>query len=139
MAAFVWTNAEVVINADDVSAYTRSVTLDLGQDAPEDTAMGDTARSYLGGGLKNSSLTLEVNDDFADNALDEIVWDIYSAGTAVACTVKPVKGTAISAANPEFQFNAILTGFSAGGAVGDAARKPIQFVITGNVTRDITP
>lgn len=139
MAAFVWTNAEVVVNSDDISAYTRSVTLELAQDAPEDTAMGDSSRSYLGGGLKGANVTLEMNDDFADNALDEVLWDIYTAGAAVACTIKPVKGTAISAANPEFQFNAIMTSFGGGGAVGDAARKTATFLVTGNVTRDITP
>jgi hypothetical protein len=142
MAALVWTNAEVVINSDDISAYVRSVTLNLVQDTQEDTAMGDTARSYIAG-LKGSTLSLELNDDYADNALDEILWDIYALQVpgyaGVACTVKPVKGTAISAANPEFQFNALMPSFAMGGGVGEVARKPVEFVVTGNVTRDITP
>lgn len=139
MAAFVFTNASITVNADDISAYTRAVSLELSQDAPEDTAFGDTSRSYLGGGLKGARMTLEMNDDYADNALDEILWDIYSAGAAVACLLKPVAAT-VSASNPEFQFSAILTGFGGpSGAVGDAARKTAEFLVTGAVTRDITP
>lgn len=142
MAAFVWTNAEVIINADDVSAFVRSVTLDLRQDMQEDTAMGDTSHSHIAG-LKGSTMSVEFNDDFADNALDEILWDIYAlqvpSFAGVACTVKPIKGTAIGAGNPEYQFNALMTNFGGGGAVGSVAIKTAEFLVTGNVTRDITP
>lgn len=142
MAAQVWTNAEVVINGVDLSTYVRSVTLNFVQDTQEDTAMGDTSRSYIAG-LKGSSMSLEFNDDYADNLLDERLWDIYALQVpgyaGVTVTVKVTKGSAISASNPEFQFNALMPSFSMGGNVGDVARKPAEFIATTNVTRDITP
>lgn len=136
MAAIVLTDATVSINAQAVSSYVRSVTLDLTQDAPEDTAMGDTSRSYVGGGLKSTGFSLEFNDDFVDNLLDEILWNIYNGGVAVACTVKPTSA-ANSANNPQYQFNAILVSYSGFGPVGDVAKKTAQFQPTGNVTRAV--
>lgn len=136
MAAIVLTDAVVSVNAQTVTTYTRSATLQLGQDAPESTVFGSTARTYLGGGLKNGSFSLEFNDDFVDNLLDEIVWNIFNGGVAVACQVKATSA-ANSASNPQYQFNAILTSFSGFGGVGDAARKTAQFVITGAVTRAV--
>jgi hypothetical protein len=64
MATFVLTDASVVINSVDLSDRVSSVTLSVEVDEQEDTAMGDTYRSRIGG-LRDWSVDIEFHQDFA--------------------------------------------------------------------------
>jgi hypothetical protein len=60
-------------------------------------------------------------------------------GTEVAIKVQPVNG-AISASNPEYQFNAIISEWTAlNGAVGELATASVTWPITGAIVADTTP
>ena len=72
MATFVFTDASVTINSVDLSDHVRSVTLDITAEEQDDTAMGATFRSRKGG-LKEGSLSLEFNSDFAAAGIGVIV------------------------------------------------------------------
>ena len=64
MAEFQLNNASVTINSVDLSSYVTSVTLSQSADSLETTAMGDSARTFIGG-LTNGTIDIDFNADFA--------------------------------------------------------------------------
>ena len=136
MATIVLTNAYVSINSSDESDHVRSVTLEYNAELLDDTAMGDTTRSRIGG-LKDWSLTVEFYQDFADDDLDEDMFNLVGTTTTVA--VRPVNG-AIATTNPEYTGTAILESWPIlGNAVGEMAMATATFRSAGALTRDVTP
>lgn len=136
MASFAFTNATVSVNAVDLSTFTRSVTINTEAEDLEDTAMGDTFRSRIGG-LKDWSVDIEFNQDFAASAVDVTIFALL--GTVVAVAVKPTSG-AISATNPEYSGNVLVSEYNPlDGSVGDLATTSVSWPGAGALTRDITP
>ena len=134
MAVLVLTNANVLINAVDLSAIVRSVSVDYQANLQDKTAMGATAHARLGG-LKDYTLTLEFNQDFAAASVDATLFPIV--GTSVAIEVRPVNA-ARSATNPAYTGNAILAQYKPiGGKVGDMFIAPATFNGDGALARQI--
>jgi hypothetical protein len=135
MAKSVFTNGYVSINSSDLSASASQVTFDRALDAQESTTMNSTGdREYLAG-LKGATGSITFRQDFADNALDEQLNALYEARAATAFAIRPVN-TTIGTGNPEYQFNAIITGYSPiSGSVGNTLDTTLTFTVTGAVTR----
>lgn len=132
MANFVLTDASVVVNAVDLSDQVRQVTVSVEADVQENTAMGDTYRSRLGG-LKDWSLEIEFNQDFAAGEVDATLWPLI--GTPTTVTVKPTSA-AVSATNPTFSGSAILNSYPPlSGSVGDVSTASVSFQGAGTLTR----
>lgn len=137
MADIVLTDAYVALGGVDVSDYVKSVTLSMSRELVDNTAMGDTARSRVAG-LKDSSVTIEFQQDFADNLIDEILWGHYDSGSAITVAVRPTS-SGISTGNPEYQVSSILESFTPiGNTVGERAMASVTFQGTGAVVRDVT-
>lgn len=133
MAVLVLTDAFVSINAVDLSEYVRQVTLDYKADLQEDTAMGDSTRSRVGG-LKDWSLQVEFNQDFAAAKVDATLFPLV--GTTFAVIVRPVKGVAVSATNPNYTGTGILESYPPlGNSVGDLATTSITIQAAGTLSR----
>ena len=62
MGHFVFTDAKVVVNAVDLSDHVESVTLEYKAELQDDTNMGDTTRTRLGG-LKDWSVSINFRQD----------------------------------------------------------------------------
>ena len=132
MSTFMLNNASVTINSVDLSSYVTSITLSQSADNLEDTAMGDTSRSYIGG-LKSGSVDIEFNADFAASKTEATIFPLV--GTYPAVVVKPVDAS-VSATNPSFTFNAIVTEWDTlNGSVGEIATHSISWPITGAITK----
>ena len=132
MSTFMLNNASVTINSVDLSSYVTSITLSQSADSLEDTAMGDTSRSYIGG-LKSGSVDIEFNADFAASKTEATIFPLV--GTSTAVVVKPVDAS-VSATNPSFTFNAIVTEWDTlNGSVGEIATHSISWPITGAITK----
>ena len=132
MATFMLNNASVTINSVDLSSYVTSVTLSQSADNLEDTAMGDTSRSYIGG-LKSGTVDIEFNADFAASKTEATIFPLV--GTSTAVVVKPVAAS-VSATNPSYTFNAIVTEWDTlNGSVGEIATHSISWPITGAITK----
>ena len=132
MAVFAATDLEVTIDAVDFSASLAAVTLDISKEQLETTAFGDAARNYIAG-LQDASVTLSFHQDFAATAVDATLH--AALGTEVAIVVKPTS-EAVSAGNPSYSFNALVTQivpFSSN--VGDLATQDVSFPVSGDVTR----
>lgn len=132
MATFVLTDADVTVNSVNLSDWVTSVTLSIEVDDQEDTAMGDTYRSRVGG-LKEWTMDIDFNADFGASAVDQTVWPLL--GTSVAVTVKPTSGTT-SATNPSYSGNVLVTEYSPiDGDVGDLATTSVSWPGNGSLTR----
>ena len=132
MSTFMLNNASVTINSVDLSSYVTSVTLSQSADNLEDTAMGDTSRSYIGG-LKSGTVDIEFNADFAAAKTEATIFPLV--GTSTAVVVKPVAAS-VSATNPSYTFNAIVTEWDTlNGSVGEIATHSISWPITGAITK----
>lgn len=136
MAVYALTSQVVTVNSVDYSDHLKSATLTVDAAQLDTTDFASGGWVEMIGGLKSGQLALEFMDDVADNDVDEELWALL--GTVVAFTIKATNG-AISASNPEYQGNVLITGHSLGGAVGDLATKSLTFPTSGSITRDITP
>lgn len=132
MATFALIDASITINAVDLSDHVRQVTINVEGEELEDTAMGDTFRSRLGG-LKSWSLDLEFNQNFAASEVDATVWPIF--GTVVAVVIKPTS-SAISATNPAYSGSVLVNAYTpVSGSVGDLATTSVSWPGSGALTR----
>ena len=135
MAVFAATDLEVTIDTVDFSASLAAVTLDISKEQLETTAFGDAARTYIAG-LQDATVTFSFHQDFAASAVDATLH--AALGTEVAIVVKPTS-EAVSAGNPSYSFNALvtqITPFSSN--VGDLATQDVSFPISGAITRATT-
>ena len=132
MSNFVLTNAFCTINSVDLSAYVTSITISQSADSVEDTSMGDTARSYLGG-LKTGTIDISFNQDFAVAKTEATIYPLI--GTTTVVVIKPTAG-AVSATNPSYTATVLVTEWtSVEGSVGDLATASVSWPITGNVAK----
>lgn len=125
MAVFVLTNASLVVNSINLSAYVSSITLDYAVEAVAADAMAATNGHVFLGGLQNNSLAVTLNQDFAASTvaatLDALV------GTSTTVVIKPTSA-AVGATNPSYTLNAFLAGTQPiNGSVGDLAQMQITF------------
>jgi predicted secreted protein len=132
MASFAFTNAFVSVNAVDLSTFVRSVTINVEAEDLEDTAMGDTFRSRIAG-LKDWSVDIEWNQDFAAAAVDVTVWALL--GTVTAVIVKPVN-TTTAVTNPQYSGNVLVSEYNPlDGSVGDLATTSVSWPGAGTLSR----
>jgi hypothetical protein len=131
----VLTNAYVLINNVNLSAFVKSVTLSYKSEMQDDTAMGDTARSRIGS-LKDFTLSVEFFQDYAASAVDVTLFNIV--GTVVPIEIRG-SSAAASATNPKYIGNAILETYQpVGGSVGDNLMAPISMSGVGALSRFTT-
>jgi hypothetical protein len=141
MARLVLTNVEVTVGGVSLADHIASITLGSTYDVLETTAFKGgnvpAAAKTRTAGLVDNSVTLEFHQDFAAGSVNATIYPLL--GTEVAVKVQPVNG-AVSATNPEYQFNAIVSEWTAlNGAVGELATASVTWPITGPVVVDTTP
>lgn len=132
MAVFVLLDAAVTVNSVNLSGLVRKATLKIMADEQDSTAMGATYHARLGG-LKDWSLDLEFNQDFAASQVDATLSPL--SGTVTTVTVKPTSA-ANSATNPQYSGLALLQEYTPiDGSVGDLAIAPVSFKGAGTLSR----
>lgn len=137
MARIVLTDVSVTVNAVDLSQFITSVTLSTSVDVVETTGMSSAAAKTRLPGLKDNSVTLEFNQDFAAAGPEITINAIGSSlvGTVVPIVVKPTSG-AVSATNPSYTFNAVCSEWqNLQGAVGELSTVSATWPITGAITK----
>ena len=132
MAAFAFTNAKVTVNSVDLSDHVKSVTINYSAEELDDTAMGDSSHSRLAG-LKDWSVDVTWNQDYASAKTDATLWPLVGAA-AFAISVVPVN-TTVSATNPNYNGNCILTSYQTGNGVGELASATTTFLGDGTLSR----
>jgi len=130
--AIVVTNAVVTIGGVDLSSHITKVTLSTSVNELEVTTFGQTAKRRVGG-LKDSSVKIDFNQDFTAAAVEATLYPLIGSTTAVV--VKP-NGSAASATNPSYTFNALCVEWMPLDAqVGELASASITWPVDGLITK----
>lgn len=133
MAIYLNNNVGVKLATIDVSSYITGVTLNQTFDELEVTAMGDTAHKFVKG-LESATFTIDFLNDWAAGQVLATLRTGY--GTTIAVSMITVKGTAVSATNPSYQFSILVNNLTpvGSGGVGDVASSSITFTVNTAVT-----
>lgn len=131
MAVVAMTNEYVALNGTNISDHIKSATLAVDVNQLDATAMGDAWTDVVGG-LKSGTLNLEILDDFAAGSIDATLWPLL--GTVVTFEVRPDAGS-VSTSNPKYTGSVLISGHSAGAAVGELSMKSQTYPTSGVVTR----
>jgi hypothetical protein len=117
----------------DISAYVTSAVINQIVDELEVTAMGDTAHKFVAG-LQSGTFTIDFINDWAASQVMQTLNDAF--GQTLSISAITVKGTAVSAANPTYQFSILvnnLTPLGTGG-VSEIATSSVTFTLNSAVT-----
>ncbi len=133
MAKFLYKNAFFEINSIDLSDRVESLTLNVGAETPETTAMSDGTRQRVAS-FVDWSIEVTFRQDFAAANVDATLFPLVGAA-AFAIEIRPDAG-AVAATNPKFTGNALLASYSPlTGSVGDVAGAPATLQGDGTLTR----
>ncbi len=122
------------LNSVDLSDQVMSIETPDNDEAVADTVMGDIARSNEVG-LQNWSLAITFKQNYAAAKVDATLAAIRAGGVAVPIEYRPTT-SAVSATNPKWTGNAILTDYTGiGGGVGDEHTATVSFISAGALTR----
>lgn len=148
MAKIVLTDAYVVFeDTYDFSALISSITLSTVHDILDVTPVQDgIIYKEVIAGLGTNSVQFEFFQDFDNNSLEEFFGGVppYTSepnrvGTKVSCKVRP-RSTVISASNPEYRFEALVSEWTPlNGAVGQLSTVSVNWTISGEIIKVITP
>jgi hypothetical protein len=120
----------------DLSDQCRSVTVTIGSDPLESTAMGDTGHRFVSG-LQSVEVTLEMFLSYGASEVEGILSSCVGTGTTTL-VISP-SGTTESATNPEYTIaNCMLENFTpVASTVGELAMVTATFT-GGTWVRDVT-
>jgi len=145
MARLVLTNVEVTINGVDLSDRIASISLGSTYDVLETTAFAGTsgasgnvplAAKTRTAGLVDNSETLEFHQDFAAGEVEATIYPLL--GTTVPVFVQPVAAANVSADNPSYSFQAVISEWTPlNGAVGELATASVTWPISGPITKAV--
>jgi hypothetical protein len=133
MAIFVATDFSVSINGSTaLASYLTQVELKTSANDITTTAFGSTWVTRVAG-LKEGSLTLQFNQDYAASAVDATLWPLLGSNATVV--IKPTS-TAVSTTNPAYTAVCLVTDLTpVSGQIGDLATFSVTWATTGSVSR----
>jgi hypothetical protein len=133
MAIFVATDFSVTINGSTaLASYLTQAELKTSANDITTTAFGSSWVTRVAG-LKEGSLTLTFNQDYAAAAVDATLWPLL--GSQATVVIKPTS-TATSATNPAYTAICIVNDLTpVGGQIGDLATFSVTWPTTGTVSR----
>jgi len=117
----------------DISSYVTSAVINQIIDELEVTTMSDTAHRFAAG-LQSGSFTVDFINDWASSQVMQTLNAAF--GQTLSVSVITVKGTAVSAANPSYQFSILvnnLTPIGTGG-VSEIASSSVTFTLNSALT-----
>jgi hypothetical protein len=133
MAIFVATDFSVSINGSTaLASYLTQVELKSSANDITTTSFGSTWVTRVAG-LKEGSLTLQFNQDYAATTVDATLWPLLGANATVV--IKPTS-TAVSASNPTYTAICLVTDLTpVSGNIGDLATFSVTWPTNGTVSR----
>lgn len=134
MAVFTLTNASVTVAGTNLSDHVTSVTIDTGAEEVDTTAMSASGWKTNTAGLKNWSVQINFQQDYAASKVDATIWPLL--GTNVTVDVISDAGSAISATNPSYTGSVLVNSYSpVAGSVGELATTEVTWPGSGALVR----
>jgi hypothetical protein len=133
MAIFVATDFSVSINGSTaLASYLTQVELKATANDVTTTAFGSPWVTRVAG-LKEGSLTLQFNQDYATSTVDSTLWPLLGSNATVV--IKPTS-TAVSASNPAYTAVCVVNDLTpVSGNIGDLAVFSVTWPTNGAISR----
>jgi hypothetical protein len=127
------TAAAPTVPSIEITSLVSAVTLTQTFDELEVTSMGDLSHRYVAG-LQAATFTIDFFNDWDASQVMQTL--NAAAGQTLAVSMITVKGTAVSAANPTYQFSILVNNLTpvGNGGVGDEAASSLSFTVNSVVT-----
>ena len=127
------TAAAPTVPSIDISAFVTNAVINQIVDELEVTAMGDTAHKFVAG-LQSATFTIDFLNEWASSQVMQTLNAAF--GQTLAVSVITVKGTAVSAANPTYQFSVLVNNLTpiGQGGVAEVATSSLSFTVNSAVT-----
>ena len=127
------TAAAPTVPSIDISSLVSAITLTQTVDEIEVTSMGDLSHKFAAG-LQSATLSIDFYNDWAASQVMQTLNAAF--GLTLAVSMITVKGTAVSAANPTYQFSILVNNLTpvGSGGVGDEAASSLSFTVNTTVT-----
>jgi hypothetical protein len=127
------TNAAPTVPSIDISSYVTNAVINQIVDELEVTAMGDTAHKFVAG-LQSATFSVDFINDWAAASVNETLSAAF--GKTLSVSVITVKGTAVSATNPTYQFSILVNNLTpiGQGGVSEIATSSLSFTVNSAVT-----
>ena len=127
------TNAAPTTPSIDISSYVTNAVINQIVDELEITSMGDQAHRYVAG-LQSGTFTIDFINDWAASQVNETLSAAF--GKTLSVSVITVKGTAVSATNPTYQFSILVNNLTpvGQGGVSEVASSSITFTVNSAIT-----
>jgi hypothetical protein len=126
VAKLVLTNAQVLVNAVDVSNHVSDVTIENQRTEVDVTSMGDV-NSEIVLGLGDATITITFFNDYAAASIDSQLFPLNQTNTPFVVDVKPVSG-ARSTSNPSYVMTCLMPNYTPiGGSIGAAVTTQVAF------------
>jgi hypothetical protein len=148
MAKIVLTNPTVIFETTfDFSEFVSSITLSTVHSVIDVTPVKEgVIYKEVIAGVGTNSVSFDFYQDFANNSIEEFFGGVppYTTepnriGTKVSCKVRPINAP-ISASNPEYQFEALVTEWTPlNASVGQLSTISVSWPISGEIIKDVTP
>lgn len=138
MAKKILKNADITVNAVNISNQCREVTIETERDEVEVTGFQAANKEFLPG-LGDATITLDVLVDFGASSIDATFWPLSTTDTPFPVVVKPEPG-AVGPGNPSYTMQGLMYGYSPiSGAVGEAltSEVPIRNAAQAGLVRAI--
>jgi hypothetical protein len=127
------TNAAPTVPSIDISSYVTNAVINQIVDELEVTAMGDLSHRFVAG-LQSGTFTIDFINDWAAASVNETLSAAF--GKTLAVSVITVKGTAVSATNPTYQFSILVNNLTpiGQGGVSEIATSSLSFTVNSAIT-----
>ena len=120
----------------DISDVVTSAVINQIVDELEVTAMGDSSHKFVAG-LQSGTFTIDFINDWASSEVMQTLNDAF--GKTLSVSVITVKGTAVSAANPSYQFSILVNNLTPIGTAGVAELATSSITFTLNSALTVSP
>lgn len=138
MAIYAATDYYISVNGVILSAWCKTVELPHKAAALDSTTFGTNGTKTNVSGLKEWSLTIAGNQDYASGGPDATL-NALVGGAAVTIIVRSTS-SADSATNPSYTGSAICTDYNPmAGSIGEIAQFSATFACASALSRDVTP
>ena len=127
------TAAAPTVPSVDISSYVSNAVINQIVDELEVTTMGDLSHRFAQG-LQSATFSIDFINDWASSQVMQTLNAAF--GTTLAVSVITVKGTAVSAANPSYQFSILVNNLTpiGQGGVAEIATSSLSFTVNSVVT-----
>ena len=127
------TNAAPTTPSIDISSYVTNAVINHIVDELDVTAMGDTAHKFVAG-LQSGTFTIDFINDWAAAQVNDTLNAAF--GKTLAVSVITVKGTAVGATNPTYQFSVLVNNLTpiGQGGVSEIATSSLSLTVNSAIT-----